>query len=176
MEYSGHIKERVEKYCGIVGIDTKRPLNLEQRRHIEIFIKHQVKVDKSRAKAREEEKKMRIEIPPFLTQSPIEDILYREMIKHGLDIYFIPQVEVGVYALDFGCHEYMLGIECDGHEYHSSKDHIKRDKKRDKYLRNKGWTILRIEGIAIFRNPEYCVNQIKKIIEQKMKARQRCGK
>jgi hypothetical protein len=41
-------------------------------------------------------------------------------------------------------------LECDGHEYHSTKEAIKRDNKRARLLATEGWTVLRYSGSEIY--------------------------
>jgi very-short-patch-repair endonuclease len=41
-------------------------------------------------------------------------------------------------------HRYILGVECDGAMYHSSKNAKERDVYRQRFLENRGWIIERI--------------------------------
>lgn len=85
-------------------------------------------------------------------------------------IEIIPQYEVKTklnkkFRLDFGLVKSMLRenkiielekicIECDGHEYHSTKEQITRDNARARELTLEGWKIFRFSGseIQIKRN------------------------
>lgn len=55
----------------------------------------------------------------------------------------------------------ILGIECDGRLYHSSKFARERDYHRQKYLESRGWKIYRIWSTNWWKNPNL---EIKKII------------
>jgi very-short-patch-repair endonuclease len=46
-----------------------------------------------------------------------------------------------------------LIVECDGQEFHSSADAIKRDARRERVLRNTGFRIVRHTGADIYANP-----------------------
>ena len=47
-----------------------------------------------------------------------------------------------------------LAIECDGHEFHEkTKEQAQRDKRRDRDLQSIGWTVARLTGAEIFRDP-----------------------
>lgn len=47
-----------------------------------------------------------------------------------------------------------LAIECDGHEFHEkTKEQAERDKRRDRDLQSIGWTVARLTGAEIFRDP-----------------------
>ena len=49
---------------------------------------------------------------------------------------------------------YVLGIECDGATYHSSRTARERDRIREDHLRNLGWNFHRIWSTDWFRNPD----------------------
>ncbi len=59
------------------------------------------------------------------------------------------QVKVGSFRIDLAIYDteedkFVLGIECDGAQYHSSKDAVERDFYRQEYLEGRGWVIERI--------------------------------
>lgn len=70
------------------------------------------------------------------------------------------QVGVSGYRIDLGIrHEsrpgdFIVGIECDGATYHSSKSARDRDRLREEVLRGLGWTLLRVWSTDWFYNPE----------------------
>ncbi len=49
---------------------------------------------------------------------------------------------------------YVIGIECDGASYHSSRSARDRDRLREEVLRGLGWELHRIWSTDWFRNPE----------------------
>lgn len=80
-------------------------------------------------------------------ESPFEEAVAIALTRAGLAI--IPQVGVGGYRIDIGVRDpdtgrYVLGVECDGATYHSSKTARDRDRLRQQVLENLGWTIHRI--------------------------------
>lgn len=171
MIYNEYMQERVQKYCESIGIDVKRPLREPEKiRMIQDFIRYQVRIDKNANREKLEENRMRIGCEAILAkaESEIEKVLYRGLIDSGLDVYFTPQYEEPPYTMDFACHDLMLGIECDGKEFHhANQEQIDRDKRRDKFLGTKGWTLIRIEGVAICRSLPYCIDKIKKIVKKR---------
>lgn len=46
-----------------------------------------------------------------------------------------------------------LIVECDGFEYHSSKDMFSKDRKRDRVLQSRGYRVLRFSGQEIYNTP-----------------------
>ena len=74
------------------------------------------------------------------------------------------QIGIGGYSIDLAIKKngkYVLGIECDGRLYHSSKSARERDYHRQKYLESRGWRIHRIWSTNWWKNPQ---KEIKKII------------
>ena len=85
-----------------------------------------------------------------------------------------PQVGVSGFFIDLGVkHEkfpdgYILGVECDGRAYHSSRSARDRDILRQSVLEDMGWKIYRIWSTDWFKNPQAELkkldNHIKRII------------
>ena len=76
-------------------------------------------------------------------QTPGEKLLWRQLRArnfHGLK--FRRQVPVGPYIVDFLCVQRKLIIEIDG-DSHCALSAQERDKKREEYLRNKGFVVIR---------------------------------
>lgn len=92
------------------------------------------------------------------TESVIENIVLREF--HLLGLYPTPQFEIGRYRIDLAFPDMLIAIECDGQEWHSSKEQIDRDKKRDDYLEKMGWRVIRMSGSDIYRRADEIVGFI----------------
>lgn len=82
------------------------------------------------------------------TESPFEDQVLKFLQSKGWEV--VPQVGVAGYRIDLGVVDpkhpgrFILGVECDGATYHSSKVARERDILRQKVLEGLGWTIHRI--------------------------------
>ena len=61
---------------------------------------------------------------------------------------------------------YVLGIECDGATYHSSRTARERDRIREDHLRDLGWNLHRIWSTDWFRNPERELERARKAIDR----------
>ena len=87
-----------------------------------------------------------------------------------------PQVGVAGYRVDIGVRHpdrpgvYVLGIECDGASYHSSKVAKDRDRLRQDVLEGLGWTIYRIRSTAWFRNRPAEMTKLREAIERAVEA------
>lgn len=62
--------------------------------------------------------------------------------------------------------EYILGVECDGAAYHSSKSARDRDRIRQDVLESMGWAIERIWSTDWFMDPKKAIRPVLEAIEQ----------
>lgn len=91
------------------------------------------------------------------TESPFEDDILEYLISEG----YTCRCQVGVkgYRIDIGVIDpenstsFLLGIECDGATYHSSKSMRDRDITKQNLLEKLGWNIFRIWSTDWFKNP-----------------------
>lgn len=80
--------------------------------------------------------------------SQFEEAVYNTLTERGLDV--VTQVQSAGYSVDLAIKHpektgtFILGIECDGAAYHSSKTARDRDRTRQAILEDLGWTIHRI--------------------------------
>ncbi|MBU3188961.1 DUF4011 domain-containing protein [Clostridium bowmanii] len=98
--------------------------------------------------------------------SDFENQVHDAIEKEGLIID--SQIGVSGYKIDLAVYDkenskYILGIECDGAAYHSSKSARERDIFRRRYLESRGWNIIRIWSKDWWTNPE---KEIKKIVNE----------
>lgn len=84
-------------------------------------------------------------------ESPIEEKMTGALQRFGVKIEF--QKEIGPYRADIYVPSDKIVVECDGIEYHQDKE---RDKKRDKYMRENGYKVLRFWGTEIHNDALYC--------------------
>lgn len=89
--------------------------------------------------------------------SPFEEAVYNTLTARGLTLD--TQVGCSRYRIDMAVRKsersgsYLLGIECDGATYHSSKTARDRDRLRQWQLERMGWTIHRIWSSDWIANP-----------------------
>jgi len=60
---------------------------------------------------------------------------------------------------------FFRSLICDDLKWHSQPKQRARDKKRDRWLKRCGWTVLRFGGEEIKNNPESCVKILKQAIQ-----------
>jgi len=76
---------------------------------------------------------------------------------------FRREYSIAPYTVDFCCIALKLVVEVDG-EHHFTDIGIASDRSRDQYLRQLGYTVLRIPGYQVLREPESVRNQVTKAI------------
>lgn len=104
--------------------------------------------------------------------SDFEAEVYDELTKRGYKVD--TQVGVSGYKIDLAIYDdktsgYILGIECDGATYHSSKSARERDIHRQRYLESRGWKIARIWSKHWWRNPKGEIDKIDKLTRSLVK-------
>ncbi|MEO7035879.1 MAG: DUF3320 domain-containing protein [Polyangiaceae bacterium] len=104
--------------------------------------------------------------------SPFEEQVALAVQKHG----YVVDSQVGVagFFIDLAVRDpetpgrYLLGLECDGAQYHSSRCARDRDRLRQQVLEDRGWSIARVWSTDWFRDS---VSQTRKIVETLAKLR-----
>jgi len=72
---------------------------------------------------------------------------------------------LGSYTLDFVCIELKLNIEIDGKD-HLTEEGKRHDVHRDAYLRDLGYTVLRINGFRVTQDPMSVRQEIEEIVRR----------
>lgn len=108
--------------------------------------------------------------PGQATESPFEEAVREALLRRG----HLVDVQVGCsgYRIDLAVKDpscpgrYILGIECDGAAYHSSKAARDRDRLREQVLRGLGWRIHRVWSTDWLKSPSAALNRIERAIEE----------
>lgn len=91
----------------------------------------------------------------------IEAMDYEADVQVGQSGFF-----VDIAIIDPDCPgRYLLGVECDGASYHSSRFARERDRLRQSVLESQGWHIYRIWSTDWFKHPEQTQDKLHKHIE-----------
>ena len=96
--------------------------------------------------------------------SPFEQAVAERLRAKGLDLDI--QVGVSRFRVDLAVRHpmepsaYVVGIECDGAAYHSSKSARDRDRLREEVLRDLKWEILRVWSTDWFEDPDRETNRL----------------
>ena len=91
------------------------------------------------------------------SESPFEEAVYEFLVSHNYEVH--KQVGCAGFRIDMAIIDprqpgrYLVGIECDGAQYHSSKVARDRDRLRQQILNGLGWKIHRVWSTDWYRNP-----------------------
>ncbi|GMU10459.1 DUF4011 domain-containing protein [Corallococcus caeni] len=102
--------------------------------------------------------------------SDFEIAVAKALVARGFEV--VPQVGVAGYFIDMALRHprqpgrYVLGVECDGERYHSSRSARDRDRLRDQVLKGLGWRLHRIWSTDWFRSPSEEVARIVAHVEE----------
>lgn len=61
------------------------------------------------------------------------------------EISYVEQYQIGPYQLDFAFPDLMIDLEIDGDQHHLDKRVVESDKRRNLYLEERGWKIIRVK-------------------------------
>lgn len=92
------------------------------------------------------------------------EIVFENALNDASIIGWIKNYRSGLYAYDFGFEDLKIDVEVDG-STHKQEKVIKIDKRRDKFSIENGWCVLRFESNLVKKNPIFCINILKRIIE-----------
>jgi len=101
--------------------------------------------------------------------SPFEEVVLSALRNLGYEVH--PQVGSAGFFIDLAVVDssqpgrYVLGIECDGAQYHSSKTARDRDKLRQAVLEERGWILHRIWSTDWFHDPAGALRKCGEAIE-----------
>lgn len=84
-----------------------------------------------------------------------------------VDFYFDSDYPDNEYCAYKGKNHIKLIIECDGYEYHSTKEQIKKDNERTLLLKKEGYDILRFSGSQLYEKPIECAQDVYDYIQLK---------
>lgn len=105
-----------------------------------------------------------------IPDSDFEIYVKEKLESIGCEVH--PQVGLAGYRIDLGVkhpkypYGYLIGVECDGATYHSSKSARERDVIRQQVLEGLGWNIYRIWSTDWFSNPEQEFQKLKNYIQK----------
>jgi len=98
-------------------------------------------------------------------ESPFEVQVAKSLQQQGYQVH--PQVGIAGFFIDLAIADserpgrYLLGIECDGASYHSSRSARDRDRLRQAVLEDHGWIVHRIWSMDWFNRPQ---NELQRLL------------
>lgn len=90
-----------------------------------------------------------------------------ESKKYFADFVFDSEYNTDMYLFE---KPLKLAIECDGHDYHTTKEQVIHDNEKDMAFKMSGFEVLHFSGSQIYNKPFQCVHDTIQFIKKK------CGK
>lgn len=87
------------------------------------------------------------------------------VIPNVNDKNYLKEFKIYRYYLDFAWEHKNKCIEIDGEQHQRFERNIERDKRKDKYLNDNGWEVLRIESKYLINNLDDCIKLVKNFID-----------
>ncbi len=109
----------------------------------------------------------------YNTESPFEEAVLRVLSDHGYNVR--TQVGCSGYRIDMAIEHptlrgrFVLGIECDGATYHSSRTARERDRLRQQVLESMGWKMYRIWSTDWIKDPRTEAENLLKVVDDAIK-------
>lgn len=92
-----------------------------------------------------------------------EQLLWERVKENKLGIRIRRQQSIGNFIVDFYCARRWLVIELDG-GYHNDPEVALYDEYREKWLTDKGFTVMRFPNEAVYDDPDQVAEEIRKAI------------
>lgn len=111
-------------------------------------------------------------------ESPFERDVCERIRVLGYEVH--SQVGCSGYRIDLAVVDpdnqgrYLLGVECDGANYHSAKTARDRDRLRESILRGLGWKLHRVWSSDWWASPDECMAKVQTALEQAKANRHVC--
>lgn len=94
--------------------------------------------------------------------SSIEKTMKAKLEEKGY--YPIDQYKLGKYTIDLAFPDQKLAVECDGDYWHNLPAAKEKDARKDKFLNEKGWQVLRLKEHEINGDVESCAIKVCKVL------------
>lgn len=145
--------ERIRRSKGLIGL---RFVDIETRR----------KISESQKKAHKDGRAWNIGMSRWNNKPSYPEKFMMSVIQNEfVDKEYIREYSVGIYSIDFAWPHKLFALEIDGDQHQRFDEYIKRDSRKDKFLKSQGWTVLRVPWKEIVNNTKDKINEIKNYIE-----------
>lgn len=81
------------------------------------------------------------------------------------NLYDLQELKVGRYFIDFAWPKKMLALEIDGHQHTDLESRMESDKRKDEFLKQNGWKVLRLRWSEICKNTQDSLSLIKDFVK-----------
>ena len=153
-------KERIEVFSSMTAADIRPTVSCSRgvkalRDYLEYIQTQQLEM--ARLTGREPDSDFEVFVAKAIRAKGFEVVAQVGVANYFIDLAIVDPNRVGTY---------LLGIECDGATYHSSKAARDRDRYRQEVLEKLGWKLYRIWSTDWFKNPDVEIEKLVKFINK----------
>lgn len=94
----------------------------------------------------------------------IENLMRYALLRKGIN--FVEQASIGPWCVDFYLPEHNACIEADGEYWHSSVSARMKDRRKDAWLKSRGYSIFHFDGWEIKQDSDFCVSRMMKSLNK----------
>lgn len=92
---------------------------------------------------------------------------FKRVIENEIsDKNYIQEYPCGIYSIDFAWPEKKLAFEVDGEQHQRFEEYKERDIRKDKFLRENGWKILRLNWKEVCNQPKEEIKKLKLFLNE----------
>jgi very-short-patch-repair endonuclease len=141
----------------IKQIIKKRSLTMKG---IKPSIETKIKISNSLKLAHKENRAWNIGKSRWNNDPSYPETFFMKVIKNEfLDKSYVREYSIGKYSIDFAWPHKKIAIEIDGQQHQRFKEYVERDAKKDEYLKNHGWLVLRLNWVDVYNDPKRYINE-----------------
>jgi very-short-patch-repair endonuclease len=118
------------------------------------------KISESMKKAHVEGRAWNIGKSRWNNQPSYPETFFMNVIEsHFSDKKYIREYPMGIYSIDFAWPHLKKAIEIDGDQHQRFQEYIDRDIRKDSFINDNGWSILRIRWKDMFNDPKTFIDK-----------------
>ena len=158
------LTKQTDKRIIEIGLKVSKKLKGKPGKKLDKNIKQ--KISQSMKKAHQEQRAYNIGLNKHNNLPSYPEQFFTKVIENEFeDKNYESEYVIGKFRIDFAWLHKKLAIEIDGQQ-HEKEEHKLRDIKKDQYLKEKGWQILRIKWIDLYNEPQKYIDIAKKFIHE----------
>lgn len=124
------------------------------------------KLSKSMQKAHKEGRAWNIGKSRWNNKMSYPEEFFAKVIKNEfIDQNYIHEYPFGIYSLDFAWVDKKKCVEIDGDQHQRFQEYIERDKRKDEYIKDQKWQVLRITWKDMFHDTKKWIKLAKDFID-----------
>ena len=147
----------------------QKPSPIEQKLYLALYAHFQRKLICCPAQNCLRLRQHESEISDYLCSHHLDGLFKDGVVNYEIDLFLYLGMSTRLQNGDSKYTPYFVGIECDGHENHKTKEHRASDAEKVLSLKARGLDIVRFTGTQITQNIQGCVEDVLNLIDAHMR-------